>query len=285
MINKVLNLFRMKKYSLVFVLFCSLSVLILCLTTLILYYSNDVEKLVHNYPYYDLKAKEYRITSTRPKNWVSLKDVSLYAKSAIVISEDWAFYQHQGLDFYQIKKVIKDSIEEADLVRGASTITQQVIKNTILTNEHSLWRKFREAILAYKVEKLLSKDKILEIYLNIIELGRDLYGIKDASFFYFNKHPRNLTAREGAFLAMLLPSPVKYSVSFRKKELTEYASMIINKILIKLRQAKVYTEEDRLVEMKKRFYWEPELKESTSEKEDVTEQSISDDYEFLEYEI
>jgi len=284
MVNKVLNLFRLKKYSLIFVLFSSVILLAVCLSALILYYANDVEKLVHNYPYFDQKEGIYKLATKKPKTWVSLKDVSLYARSAIVISEDWAFYQHEGLDFYQIKKVIKESIEEVELVRGASTITQQVIKNTILSNEHSLWRKLREAILAYKIERLLSKDQILEIYLNIVELGRDLYGIKPASYYYFNKHPSELTAREGAFLAMLLPSPVKYSVSFRKKELTEYASQIIHKILIKLRQAKVYTEEDRLLEMKKRFYWEPVIKEEPEENLLESDKAL-EDYEFLEYEI
>jgi monofunctional biosynthetic peptidoglycan transglycosylase len=221
-----------------------------------LYFQTDVEKLIGHYPVYDQQFNSYKLVAKRPKDWVSLSDISKIARWAIIVSEDWAYYQHQGLDLNQIKIVIEESIKQKKLVRGASTITQQVVKNTILTPEKTLWRKFREMILAYKLNRLTSKEKVLEIYLNLIELGDGVYGIKKASRYYFNKHPRNLNAREGAFLAMLLPSPIKYGESFRKKKLTSFARSQIEDILIKLRQAKIYQEKDRVEALNTKFNWE-----------------------------
>ena len=230
--------------------------LITGISAIFLFFQTDVEKLLGHYPVYDQKSHSYQLVIQRPSDWISIKDVSKLARWAIIVSEDWAFYQHQGLDFNQIKIVIEESIKQKKLVRGASTITQQVVKNSILTPEKTLWRKFREVILAYKLEKLTTKDKVLEIYLNLIELGSGIYGIKKAAKYYFNKHPRNLTAREGAFLAMLLPNPKNYAESFRKKRLTPFAKSQIEDILIKLRQAKIYQEADRIQALETRFYWE-----------------------------
>ena len=272
---------------------------------LLMFYANDVEKLVQNYPYFDEKTKSYQFTSVRPKSWISIDSIAKEVQWAIIVSEDWAFFEHEGLDLEQIKIAATESIKQEKFVRGASTITQQIIKNTILTSKKSLWRKFQEAILSYKIEQFLSKDKILEIYLNIIELGEDLYGVGPASFHYFGKHPSKLTAREGAFLAMLLPSPVKYSVSFKKKELTPFARGIVDSILIKMRQAKVYSKLDWLKNRKKFFSWEiisPEYRDSiyTVEKKYREENKLllnspeinkenrineSSDEEYLEYNV
>src|SRR5690606_33399943 len=88
--------------------------------------------------------------------------------------------------------------------------------------------------------------------------GEGVYGIKEGARHYFNKHPSRLTAREGAFLAMLLPSPIRYSQSFKQRELTDFAKTQIDRILLKLRQAHIYSEEDRQVAMQERFWWEPQ---------------------------
>ena len=208
------------------------------------------------YPVFNLETKKYELVLNKPKYWVSEKDVSKLAKWAIIVSEDWAFFDHDGFDINQIQIVVGESIKAGHFVRGASTITQQVIKNSVLTSERSLWRKFRELVLSYKIEYYFSKEKILEIYLNIIELGENIYGIGQASEYYFQKKPSELNAREGAFLAMLLPSPVKYSSSYNNKKLSPFALEQIESILVKLRQAKMYTEEDRLEVVNKKFIWE-----------------------------
>lgn len=260
-----MNLLRLRRFTLVAAFFSWLLLTLIASSALYLWHSADVEKLKGYYPYYDLKEHQYKLSSKRPKDWISLHKVSKNAKWAIIVSEDWAFYQHEGLDVQQLKIVVEETVEQHKFVRGASTITQQVVKNTLLSNERSLWRKFREMIMAYKLERVMNKDHILEIYLNIVEFGKNLYGINKAAHYYFNKPPALLTAREGAFLAMLLPSPVKYASSFRKKELTPFAKEVIDSILVKLRQAKVYDEEQRVLESQKLFYWETKKEESTVE--------------------
>jgi monofunctional biosynthetic peptidoglycan transglycosylase len=252
----VLKLLELRRFTLVGLLIAAILMILSGLSALLLWFSTDVEKLISQYPVYNLETKRYEFQINRPSHWTEVNKVSNYAKWAIIVSEDWAFFDHQGVDFNQLKIVIDESIEQQKFIRGASTITQQIIKNTVLYSEKTLWRKFREMILAYKLEMYLSKEKILEIYLNIIELGENIYGIKSASHFYFNKNPKFLTAREGAFLAMLLPSPVKHMSSFKKKELTPFAKNVVDSILIKLRQADVYDEQTRLLEAQKLFYWE-----------------------------
>jgi monofunctional biosynthetic peptidoglycan transglycosylase len=222
------------------------------------YLKNDakIKLLSSHYPVFDKEKNDYVLSPVKPHHWVRQDQISYEAKWAIVVSEDWAFFEHEGVDLRQLKIVLEESLQEGEFTRGASTITQQVIKNVILSPERTLTRKLKEILLTRELENTLSKEKILEIYLNIVELGKDIYGIYEASYYYFNKHPRNLNAREGAFLAMLLPSPIKYSVSFKEKRLTDFASEQIDSILIKLRQAKVLTEQQRQAELKKRFFWE-----------------------------
>jgi monofunctional biosynthetic peptidoglycan transglycosylase len=198
----------------------------------------DVGELAKSYPkvVYNKKTKEshIEIVKTKPPGWVSLGQVSRIAVSAIVISEDWSFYQHNGFDWEQIKDSMEKNLRQGRFARGGSTITQQVVKNVYLSSEKTLWRKAHEAVLAVRIERQLTKQRILEIYLNIAEFGQGLYGIGSAARFYFSKPASQLSAKEGAFLAMLLPSPKKYSVSFRMKALTPYASSIVRSILGKL---------------------------------------------------
>lgn len=216
-----------------------------------MYFSHDVQKLRLNYPTND--GKEF--SSKKPKGWVKLQDISFYAKWAIVLSEDWSFYQHDGIDLEQMKVAINEMVEK-NKFRGASTITQQMVKNVFLTNERTLWRKLHEIVLAQKVEKELSKDRILEVYLNVIEFGPDIYGINQAALHYFKKHPSGLNPKEAAFLAMLLPSPKKYYRSFKKRKLTTFASTRIEAILVKMRMAKVISKDQYEFEKGRRFDWE-----------------------------
>jgi monofunctional biosynthetic peptidoglycan transglycosylase len=220
-----------------------------------IYLRTNVDQLNTKQVEFNSKNQNYELLKLS-KNWTPIDQISTVAKWAIVISEDWAFYEHNGIDFNQLEIVIEESLEEKELVRGASTITQQVAKNLYLSNERSLFRKIKEAIIAYKLERNLSKEVILAHYLNLIHLGEGIHGIKQASRHYFNKSPSNLSAREGAFLAMLLPSPVKYSTSFRKKELTPFATKIIESVLKKLKQAKVITVEQMETQLETQFNWE-----------------------------
>lgn len=187
------------------------------------------------------------LSSDPPAGWVRLAEVSSAAMGAVIVSEDWAFYQHKGYDASQIKEAVLDDLEGGRL-RGASTITQQVVKNVFLSKEKTLWRKLKELLLAVRLEKAVTKSRILEIYLNIAEWGDGIYGIRAAAQYYFGKTPAQLTPKEGAFLAMLLPSPKRYSQSFKSRQLTDYARKSMGSILEKMTQARYITEEQRLLE-------------------------------------
>jgi monofunctional biosynthetic peptidoglycan transglycosylase len=224
--------------------------------------------------YFVIKNERPIFSSKVPKEWVRLKDASSEVIWAILISEDWAFYQHEGVDWNQLSIVLKEGMKDLKFKRGASTITQQVVKNLYLTSEKTFFRKFNEIILAYYLESKKNKKEILEYYLNLAEWGPNLWGLRAAANYYFQKSPKNLNYREGAFLAMLLPNPKKYSVSFRKQELTPYASSTMGAILNKLVLAKIITEEEKEFHINTPFSWEKSLtvlEESEEEIQDETE--------------
>lgn len=210
----------------------------------------DPNVLKNQYPVVQSRPQEpsvplVKLVKTRPPGWVSLGGVSRVAVGAVVVSEDWAFYQHKGYDPQQMREAFKEDWEEGAFVRGASTITQQVARNVFLSKDKNLWRKLKELFVAVEMEGKLGKRRILEVYFNIAEWGPGIYGIGPASQYYFHKPPSELTAKEGAFLAMLLPSPVRYGQSFRSKKLTAYARETVESILNKMTQAHMISEEER----------------------------------------
>ena len=198
----------------------------------------DVGVLRTRYPRvnYDPKTEKASITivKQRPVGWVDLGQVSKVAWSAIVMSEDDAFWTHDGFDWNQMREAFETNLQKHKFARGGSTITQQVAKNVFLSNEKTVIRKLKEAFLTMRLERHVGKKRILEIYLNVAELGPGVYGIGHASQYYFHKSASQLTAKEGAFLAILLPSPKRYSVSFRKKALTPFANEAVANLLGKL---------------------------------------------------
>lgn len=194
---------------------------------------------------------------TKPEDWVELKDISKRLQGAIISSEDGKFYEHPGYDIEEIHDAIEEGlVKKKKKLRGASTITQQLIKNLFFTTERSFLRKAKEMVLTLWIEEHVGKKKILETYLNIIEYGDGLYGIKKAAKYYFNKSPRALNARESAFLAMLLPSPKRYAQSFKRKELTHFAQKSIHSILFKMLQGGYIGIEEYYQSIESRFTWE-----------------------------
>lgn len=167
----------------------------------------------------------------KSKDYVPLPQISSVLKKTVLLTEDSAFFQHHGFDWKSIEKSARENMEKGRYIRGGSTITQQLAKNLFLAKEKTLLRKGLEGLITLKLEKDLTKNEILEKYLNVIEFGNNLYGIEPASKHYFKKSARDLTAAESAFLAMLLPNPKKYSASFQKKNLTHFAENRIRKIL------------------------------------------------------
>lgn len=206
---------------------------------------SEINKLAKGYvsvSYSEEKGVVYKIVNKRPKGWSQLKQISKNATSAIMLSEDWDFFEHEGVDISQVKEAAIDGIK-GEKLRGASTISQQVTKNLFFTSDRTIERKIKELVATIYLEKKVSKDKILEVYLNVIQYGDGVYGIKNASRHYFKKSPKSLTAKEGAFLAMLLPSPIRYSQSFKEKKLTKFASTTVNSILDKMALANVISKE------------------------------------------
>ncbi|MDD2736604.1 MAG: transglycosylase domain-containing protein [Desulfuromonadaceae bacterium] len=144
-----------------------------------------------------------------PKNryWAASARIPAEMKWSVILAEDSNFYKHEGFDVKAIKNAIKYDLEKKSLKRGASTITQQAAKNLFLSREKTITRKLKEIYLAYRMEQELTKGRIIELYLNVVELGPMVYGIGHGAQYYFGKPVSALTPRECAFLAAMLPGP------------------------------------------------------------------------------
>ncbi|MBD3224300.1 MAG: monofunctional biosynthetic peptidoglycan transglycosylase [Caldithrix sp.] len=143
------------------------------------------------------------------QQWVSFNTIPKLLKQAVRVSEDGAFYLHEGVDFNELKEAIKENWQEKTVVRGASTITQQLAKNLYLTTDRSLTRKLKEYFITRRLEKHLSKNRIFHIYLNIIEFGPGVFGVQAASRHFFNKPVQYLNMAEIMRLAAVIPKPLR----------------------------------------------------------------------------
>lgn len=229
--------------------------------------------------YFSIEVKDdkaiYTRTTTMPTNWFPLSKISKRVQAAIVASEDGKFYLHPGYDLEQLQDAIHHTFVLRKKMRGASTITQQLVKNLYLSKGKTFGRKGSELVMSLMIERYASKQKILEMYLNVIEYGKGLYGIGAASKYYFNKTPAQINAREAAFLAMLLPSPVKYAKSFKNKSLTKFAERIVNSVLLKMRQGGNIGEDEYLNQLEGRFAWEKAPAQDIAKENLVSEEDLS----------
>lgn len=179
---------------------------------------------------------EYRLSEARAEGrepqknmiWMPIEQISPHLHRAVLAGEDSRFFVHNGFDWEAIQKAWDEGVKEGEreakaegdydpdawipplpnFKRGASTITQQLAKNLYLSEDRNFLRKGREAVYTYFLERNLSKKRILEVYLNVIEWGDGIYGAEAASRFYFKKSASNLTREEAAFLAAMIPSPL-----------------------------------------------------------------------------
>ena len=142
--------------------------------------------------------------------WTSLANVPRHVRMAILVSEDASFYSHDGVNWHEVLESIETNLEKGRIVRGGSTITQQLSKNLYLSTSRDPIRKVKELILTWILETTLSKKRILELYLNIIEWGHGVFGIEAAAQRYFHKPASQLTMEEGARLAAVIPSPLRH---------------------------------------------------------------------------
>jgi len=153
------------------------------------------------------KGKKYTVYQT----WVPFPKISPYLVKAVLIAEDDKFWKHEGFDYEAIQKALEKDLKAKKFKFGGSTITQQLARNLYLSPEKSVIRKISEAIITWRMEKILSKKRILEVYLNVVEWGEGIFGAEAASRHYYQKPSSELTPEEAARLASVLPNPRKYN--------------------------------------------------------------------------
>lgn len=162
------------------------------------------------------------------QQWVSLDQVSLYFPNAVIAAEDQQFPNHFGLDFKQIALVLSE--RNKGISRGASTITQQTVKNMFLTPSRSLWRKGVEAWLSLWMELILGKERILELYVNYAQFGKSVFGVQAASQHYFGLNADQLSPRQSALIAASLPTPSRSNPGNPSSYLNERADYILDQM-------------------------------------------------------
>lgn len=192
------------------------------------------------------EASSQEQTRTRevgPDNpsFVPVAELPPYVVRAVTTAEDAGFFAHRGFDFSELTLSIVEAAR-AERVRGASTISQQLAKNLFLSRERTFARKVREALVTVALEATVSKQRLIEIYLNIIEWGPGIFGIGEAAHHYFGVDARKLTVKQAAFLATLIPNPVKYHVYFTRGALTEHWQKRVDELLARLHELQVIDE-------------------------------------------
>jgi len=175
---------------------------------------------------------------------VPLDQISPYVPKSIMSTEDSAFYKHHGFIPSEFKSALVTNLKNCKFAYGASSITMQTVKNVLLTPEKTLARKLQELFLTWHVENTLTKDRILEIYLNVIEYGPGLYGIGPAAQHYFGKPAKDLNPVEAAFFSSILPNPKERYKQYCAGTLTKWTTGKIERILgIMLKRDRLTQEE------------------------------------------
>ena len=165
------------------------------------------------------KPRRYQI-------WKPIRSISANLKNAVLITEDAAFFQHEGLDYGEIREAIKINAEKMEFARGASTITQQLAKNLYLSPSRNPARKLKEIFLTFSLERHLTKKRIFEIYLNVIEWGDGVYGAEAAARRYYGKSCSELSDAEAAAMAAVIINPRRYSPINPGKRIRNRTAMI-----------------------------------------------------------
>jgi monofunctional biosynthetic peptidoglycan transglycosylase len=188
---------------------------------------------------------EARLFTVGPRNpsWTPLEAVPESFRKAVMAGEDFSFYSHNGVDWFEVREAIRKDLKEGRFARGASTITQQLAKNLFLSRKKTLKRKLQELVLTRRLEKALIKDRILELYLNVVELGDMIYGVRQGSRRHFGKEPSKMSLRESAFLAAMLPGPRVYDPDRHMDRVMNRADHLLSVML----RGQMITEEEYLL--------------------------------------
>ncbi|MDZ4228132.1 MAG: biosynthetic peptidoglycan transglycosylase, partial [Candidatus Levybacteria bacterium] len=173
----------------------------------------------------------FNFYEAKEKEIVSLTGVPKHLQNAIISVEDKDFYDHPGFSFRAIVRAFYTNLINQDIKYGASTITQQLVKNSLLNPEKTFFRKYQEIVLAFEIERLYSKKEILEMYLNTVYLGENATGVGSAAKAYFSKNVKDVNLAESALLAAILPAPSRYSpISGDRKEALRLQKRVLKKM-------------------------------------------------------
>jgi monofunctional glycosyltransferase len=193
----------------------------------------DISQLKKGNPpktaFMDYREKEWREEGRKDQirqMWVPLSRISPYLAKAVLIAEDDKFWSHEGFDYEGIMQAVEKDLQSGRLKFGGSTISQQLARNLYLSPGKSFWRKIREALITWRMEQVLSKKRILELYLNAAEWGDGIFGAEAASRHYFGKPASELTPWEAARLAVVLPSPRKLNPAGSQRYVESRAEVI-----------------------------------------------------------
>lgn len=156
------------------------------------------------------EAEDDDMPLTIRSRWIPLSRIPRHVINAVVVAEDGTFWEHGGFDWYEFQQSVKKNWEKKRAVRGASTITQQLAKNLYLSTSKDPIRKLKEWLITYLIEQNLDKNRILEIYLNVIEWGRGVFGIEAAAQTYYRRSASSLSLDQAVRLAAVIPSPLKH---------------------------------------------------------------------------
>ena len=181
----------------------------------------------------EMRDAEALAKGKRPKHvqfWVPLQAVSPNLKNAVLIAEDAAFFQHEGLDYNEIREAIKLNAEKLEFARGASTITQQLAKNLYLSPSKNPTRKLKELAITFALEHYLTKRRIFEIYLNVIEWGDGIYGAEAAARTYYGVSSSGLSEVQAAALAAVIINPRRYSPVQQSKRIQNRTALIMERM-------------------------------------------------------
>jgi monofunctional biosynthetic peptidoglycan transglycosylase len=168
--------------------------------------------------------------ATLRHQWVNYNQISMHIKQAVIAAEDAKFIDHEGFDWEGIEKAYEKNKRRKKIVAGGSTISQQLAKNLFLSNQRTPWRKIEETMITLMLETILSKQRILEIYLNVIEWGNNVYGIEAASQRYFSAHAKELNSFQSAKLASMIPNPQYYERHQDSSGLIERSGIILSRM-------------------------------------------------------
>ena len=165
------------------------------------------------------------------QRWVPLSRISKSLVDAVIVAEDGTFYSHGGVDWFEVRESIEKNIDQGRAARGASTITQQLAKNLFLSTSKDPIRKLKELIITLLLENQLEKNRILEIYLNVIEWGRGVFGVEAAAQTYFGKPASVVTLEEATRLAAVIPSPLRHHPNEESRYMQRRKLIVLHRML------------------------------------------------------